>query len=425
MSLPGNDALPVSVGRRLTVGVNRMAAGAFGDWDLEIPHLKGVFARADGWNVGDESLAADRYKRCSRFGVPADPRTQTGERRVPAAELWFGHHLRIPGSGERELLARAAGGDAVPTDGNTYPVVAKDGWVFSCLPTLANGQPGEGFVALTPDGTRYRFDWMVKPGLPDLPRQHRQVRCRQDAPHAPIPRPTPTPTPGPEPDKASPGPVNAELAPLVARNEYWLMPTLVSDRFGNTVRYNFNAARPWQLESIRASDGRTLSLGYLPNSDLVQTVSDGTRTWRYVYTGSALTAVVQPDGSRWQFSAEPLHFNPAYFNAPETCAAAGSFTDMPLTKTMVHPSGAVGTFLTRQLLRGRSFVAPCTGPNVGARNTVHYLVRALGPQDPHRPGPGPPWSGRIAYGPANGSVSPCAGCCRHGVCCRSPTRPTR
>ena len=51
VSLPGNNALQVSVGRRLATGgegLSDRTDAAFGDWELEIPHLHGVFATSTG-----------------------------------------------------------------------------------------------------------------------------------------------------------------------------------------------------------------------------------------------------------------------------------------------------------------------------------------------------------------------------------------
>src|SRR3982750_3883268 len=54
VSLPGNDALPVAIGRRYVVQAN--PAGVvperdFGDWDLEVPHIEGIVAAGVGWTV--------------------------------------------------------------------------------------------------------------------------------------------------------------------------------------------------------------------------------------------------------------------------------------------------------------------------------------------------------------------------------------
>src|SRR5688572_30760820 len=44
VSLPGNNALPVQIGRRLATGKSHFFNGLFGEWDLDIPHVKGVFS---------------------------------------------------------------------------------------------------------------------------------------------------------------------------------------------------------------------------------------------------------------------------------------------------------------------------------------------------------------------------------------------
>lgn len=43
-SVPGNSALPVSVGRKLGTGTLSLTVGIFGDWDLELPRMQGVYA---------------------------------------------------------------------------------------------------------------------------------------------------------------------------------------------------------------------------------------------------------------------------------------------------------------------------------------------------------------------------------------------
>lgn len=49
VSLPGNNALPVAIGRRHVAGRDPIVQGEFGDWDLDVPHLHGVFATSKGW----------------------------------------------------------------------------------------------------------------------------------------------------------------------------------------------------------------------------------------------------------------------------------------------------------------------------------------------------------------------------------------
>ena len=72
-------------------------------------------------------------------------------------EYWRGTHLHIPGQGAQEVLKRAAAYPGKPTDGAAYPLVTHRNWQIDCLPSLRNA-PGEGFVAVSPEGVRYRLD---------------------------------------------------------------------------------------------------------------------------------------------------------------------------------------------------------------------------------------------------------------------------
>lgn len=53
ISLPGNDDLPMSVGRRYTVegtgayggGASKFGGGLFGDWSIHLPVIHGTFAK--------------------------------------------------------------------------------------------------------------------------------------------------------------------------------------------------------------------------------------------------------------------------------------------------------------------------------------------------------------------------------------------
>jgi hypothetical protein len=72
VSLPGNNAIPVAVGRRYSVegrtGTERIRLlqhdGSFADWDLDIPHLHGTYSVA-GWQV-DGHTTAGMNARCSQ-----------------------------------------------------------------------------------------------------------------------------------------------------------------------------------------------------------------------------------------------------------------------------------------------------------------------------------------------------------------------
>ncbi len=73
VSLPGKGLIPVSIGRRYPVedkvgiygGVGTSApVYIFGDWQLDIPHLHGVFARQGSPQGGWLSSNADFSQRC-------------------------------------------------------------------------------------------------------------------------------------------------------------------------------------------------------------------------------------------------------------------------------------------------------------------------------------------------------------------------
>ena len=64
ISLQGDDALPMSVSRTYRVEnrhVVNAKTGAFGDWDLEVPHIEAVFPKGAAWTKPD---------RCTNFGTP-------------------------------------------------------------------------------------------------------------------------------------------------------------------------------------------------------------------------------------------------------------------------------------------------------------------------------------------------------------------
>lgn len=200
VSLRGNNGLPVAIGRRFVVQ-SRSAAernalltrdGGFADWELDIPHLHGVFAKNQGWQV-DALTTTGKNNRCSLT------QAITGE--APEVEgapyglwesfrYWHGNSMYIPGVGDQELMfVDAAANPHLPSDGKQYRWVTSNQWFVSCLPNTANGVPGEAFLAVAPDGTRYRFDWFVKRFAPaitrnvvkggGLPRRHRWRRSAQ------------------------------------------------------------------------------------------------------------------------------------------------------------------------------------------------------------------------------------------------------
>lgn len=350
VSLPGNSRLPVSVSRRLIAG-QEAPYGLFGGWDLEIPHLHGIYSRFRGW-VPRSGLATER---CSDF---SEPKYESGSYGSLSGwngtEFWHGSFLYIPGMGDQELLRRAPANLAAPA-GNSYPVVTRQNWQIRCLAAMdpRNGETGEAFIAVSPDGTEYRFDWLVTRYLDNLTKTSAAPEARGVASTL-------------QADSPSDGPGGAVETPdaiggnALARSEVWILPTKVTDRFGNTVTYTYDTTNKWQLKSIVGNDGtgtpRTITLTYITPgstaSPLVSSVSDGTRTWTYQYGApngqGPLQSVTLPDNSTWQLAGLAALTNGINYLGDGNCeepgmVAAYSQSAQPPT----HPGQKGNSFSTR------------------------------------------------------------------------------
>jgi RHS repeat-associated protein len=329
VSIPGN-AMPMAMTRTFNVASRQDDHPndlPMADWDLDVPRISGVFATT--WP----------NQRCSvTTSSAATPPTVTtaGGATYHAWEYWQGIQAQMPGGGEMLLANR---GTQMPTSGGPYYWLTSSFTYFSCLPTIKNGN-GEGFVAITADGTEYRFDWMAQ---------------FYEAPLA--------------------APVSGPSGAPLPRRKNVLYATQVKDRFGNTVTYNYSnaATAPVRLQSIvgksvNASEpDRTLIFYYNPQGN-VSTVSDGTRWWTYTYSypgasRGTLTEVRLPDSSRWTINFKPLsdaqieyQANPPGEPNPRSCDSPGVVISGEFVGTVTHPSGAVGEFQVSPRRHGRSKV---------------------------------------------------------------------
>jgi YD repeat-containing protein len=412
INLPGNNALPVSIGRHLSTGSFSMGGGLFGKWDLEIPHLHGIFPAQLGWITG--SAIGPGSARCSQFGPPPMVSSSYGGSGLwSGVEYWHGSFLYVPGAGDQEILRRTAANPHVPLDGaaesfpyTTYPLVTRNLWAIKCVPSLAQGGQGEGFLAIAPDGTQYQFDWMVSRAATNLEKgttapeyAMRAAATSQTAAGLPIPTP------------------DAVDGEVIARKEVWILPSKVTDRFGNTVSYTYSLTNPWQLQTIIASDDRKISLSYIPSTNLVSSISDGTRTWTYSYNAagalSTLDTVTLPDASKWQLLGADALMEDLMYDASPRCNYAGLLSAAIRNGRLVHPSGAIGDFTLTTTAHGRSNV-PLSCRNAGTSGEYPYHPRdfatnALTKKTISGPGLATlQWS--AAYPPAESSWAPCVGC---------------
>ena len=94
ISLPGNSALPVAVGRHIRIGEDWLNQTLFGRWDLEIHHLHGVFSQQKGWMTVSGTTA-----RCSQFSDPPryQPDRDVERHRILARQLPVRSRRRRPG----------------------------------------------------------------------------------------------------------------------------------------------------------------------------------------------------------------------------------------------------------------------------------------------------------------------------------------
>lgn len=418
VSLPGNNALPVSVGRRLATGGEGIQGGigaAFGDWELEIPHMHGVFAQSTGWQTLNGGNA-----RCTGFSAARTVSGAGGGSTWAGDEYWHGHFMYVPGAGSQEVLIKSPANTNVPSDGNTWPLVTKNHWALRCLSTMKRGA-GQGFIAVAPDGTQYQFDWMVS----------RPYRSASKSTRAPVPGLAGGP--GATLDQAVIGPGGEDLSNLVVgglllRSEVWIMPSRVTDRYGNYVEYNYSSTEPWKVVSIvanarpgaPAADGRTISFTYQTGTQRIQSITDGSRTWNYSYrstiNGAMLDRVTLPDNSFWQFSADRLNAGAGLYLGSPTCDDDGGLNPVAETGTMKHPSGATGSFTIFPTTHGKSFVERICRTDADF-NTSAYFPRFFAHKSLTNKtitGPGlPNMAWNYSYSPATDSSSwnTCTGNC--------------
>jgi len=349
VSLPGNNSgLPIEIRRNFRVTSTAAEDrpfllsrdGGFADWELDLPYLQGIYAFEHGWQAGDYGAS---NQRCSSGASEAPVVEGSFGGLWLGPEYWHGNSLNVPGAGSQELLGVNSSNPNVPSDGASYLWMTNSQWFFSCLTNTANGVAGDAFLGRSPDGMRYTFNWIVSRRAPSLIKEKGTVVDVRAASH---------------PSQAS----TEQLVPVgnptgLSREEVRIYPTQVEDRFGNYVTYTYDPLKPWRLTSMVASDGRSLTLAY-DASGHISSVTDGARTWTYVY-GNGLTEVHLPDQSKWVISFANLR---NAYTQPDSdqslvCTRSGALSlQTTVSGTITHPSGAVGSFSFKSIPHGRSYV---------------------------------------------------------------------
>ncbi len=303
VSLPGNSGLPVELRRRLRVESKKEMEffGGFGEWDLDLPYMFGVFTTAWKWNEGGNGAT----RRCSE---PWYPRSGTF---YDLDEIWSGNYAHLPGQGDKVILRVGDTGAPVPTDGTSYPWATRDFNVLSCLPSSPLSH-GEGFVLHTTDGLRYIFDTAIE---------------------------------------RSAGRINKNGS-RIGRTKVFLAASRVEDRFGNWVAWRYQGDR---LVTIESNDGRRIDVNW--DGGKIASVNVNGRQWRYSYSANTdnssnypyskprLSQVALPDNSAWSYeysgSLAPI-YTPLDIDTRNCPSMPGPRTRFVLDAT--HPAGAQARF---------------------------------------------------------------------------------
>ncbi|MFT3897348.1 MAG: RHS repeat-associated core domain-containing protein [Thermomonas sp.] len=260
IDIKGNNALPVRLQRRLTIEDKLHGGGdaaptlaAFSTAEdailLDVPYLKGTYS-SNGWVVN----GADQNARCNDGGKA--PPAYSGGIFQPS-DYWNGNWMHIPWVGDQEMLRSPA--SSIQKSGSA-PLMTKDMWAFQCLNQTANGYPGEAFIAISPTGDKYYFDYVVSTG--------RGFRKRYSN-------------------------YGAGIANLSGAVVYFFV-TKIEDRFGNWVTYKYVGDK---LDKIESSDGRYIWVTARVNG-MISTVQSSIGTWHYNasnQTGSSQLVVTLPD----------------------------------------------------------------------------------------------------------------------------------
>jgi hypothetical protein len=357
----------------------------FGDWTFDIPRIETIVRRPVGglgtpggnWIVAP---APQGLARCSQLDVPYEA---DGSQHL----WWHGYDLIMPGS-KRTLMAAAPGlpmpSISVGGTSVTFTGTTTDNWRIGCLPNTSNGQAGEAFLAVDPEGTKYFLNYLIGRDAGMVLEFDGGTQIRH---------------------------------PIMLVS---MLVTRIEDRFGNYVTFSYSGSR---LTEILASDGRRVSIAWRPETtDLVASITvqpAGTqpRTTTYEYTTintlPVLTGVVLPDGSRWGFSNliphiglfQPIGCGQRTFNP----ATPGSYPAS--TATLTHPSGLIGQFTLKNTYHGKSYVPGACDTYPEAHEADHPVFSTYSLTAKTFSGPGltaRTWSYTYSPVQASASYDPCA-----------------
>ena len=324
ITIPGNSSLEVAIHRTYKGGLfTNKESLELGDWSLDLPYVSSTVPKlyngtfAGPWGEGNGCM-----------GTPGDVvHDATTGTNLTASEYWHGDIINVPGKTSEKLLWSNGkfeefkeANESNPSSLIEFGRVTKSGWLVKCLPVSEVGDAVQGFEAHATDGTVYRFDTLRRQRISG--------------------------------------------AKAISRYTFYLLASKVTDRFGNTVNYDYvGDADNRHLTTIRSSDGRQIDISYVDDSTVINTITANERTWTYSYSSlGALTTVTRPDDKAWtynlydhEFSRPPTTMSPG--GNKDICKALDpDDSDMRFTAVVTHPNGTKGTFTSKYRLKGRANV---------------------------------------------------------------------
>ncbi len=314
----------LKIGRWMALGDSQFSAwmsGDFGSWNLILPMITTLASTDLEPNNRNEWIvsrlrSADAYNRCSAFNTPP------GAASSAPARLWWNGVTLMNSDGDTDFVVKRDAGTRLPSPTapiagiSSFPLLTQSGWVIGCLPRTSNGEVGEGFLAVDPQGTRYWLD---------------HISFKE---HFPF------------------NDTDAETNSKVQRSRAMALPSRIEDRFGNALTFQYG---PYGPVSITANDGRRVDIEWqrLPYDwmdhgqvSLVHIVdaTGGRQTLKYTYNSAQiLTDIVRPDGSTWKFSMDEKLLEPIRTMGRIGCVSE-EYSRPAQTLAIHAPSGLQATY---------------------------------------------------------------------------------
>jgi len=348
ISLPGNSDLPVAITRELSRNAD-IGSG----WMFVIPHIRQKYLDTKGVPLpeapsGYYGPQADRcatdavggYNNFLRIVITGGFEPIDESVVLQKHEFYDGLTLVDTSGASRNLLLngseRTLPGPTAPSpeftaSGSQPKFVSKDNWIVNCLPSTKNNQ-GEGFIATSPNGWRYKFDYRVAYKMPMTTWPHPQEPVYQER----------------------------------------LYVSEISDPHGNWVRYSYNGSA---LRRITANDGRRIDISG-------NRITASGRTWTYEQRTNSGLKVTLPDGTFWEMGVVASSGDVAPFQTAgpnnEVCAHF-DWQDYRVR----HPSGSTATFRFDVIRNGKYKLSdPIENLDYGPHITGLPNIGSCGPADP-------------------------------------------